>query len=81
MKQILVEIDTDLVKELERVVPAKRRKRSEFIRLAIRKALWDVQERKTQKAYIQIPDSDEPIYFDPNLWETRLPKTKRIKKV
>lgn len=51
MKQILIELDDRSARELERVAPAKRRMRAEFIRLAIRRALDLAQDRVTADAY------------------------------
>ena len=42
MKQLLIEIDEDMATQLERVAPARSRRRSEFIRAAIRRALWEL---------------------------------------
>ena len=44
MKQILVQLDDALAEELERFVPGSSRKRSDFIRKAIARALLDVVE-------------------------------------
>ena len=59
MKQLLVEIDDDMAARLERVAPARSRRRSEFIRQALRTALWAVEEARTAKAYRRTPDSTE----------------------
>lgn len=69
MKQILVEIDERTASELERVAPAKTRKRSEFIRWALRRALWDREERSTRDAYLRNPDQEGGTYLDPRTWE------------
>jgi metal-responsive CopG/Arc/MetJ family transcriptional regulator len=76
MKQILVEIDDQTAAELERVAPARSRKRSEFIRHALRRALWDEEERKTRDAYLSTPDSTE-VYIEPTTWE---PTSKKKRK-
>ena len=41
----------------------------EFIRCAIRQALWDLEERWTAEAYKQQPDSEDEVYLDPRVWE------------
>ncbi len=38
MKHILIDLDDRTARELERVAPAKKRQRAEFLRLAIRRA-------------------------------------------
>lgn len=67
-KQILIQLDEAIAAELERYAPAKSRQRSEFIRLAIRKALMDVRELETAQAYREQPD-DDPVAFDPRTWD------------
>jgi len=69
MKQLLVEVDDELATQLEKVAPARSRRRSEFIRCAIRQALWDLEERWTAEAYKQQPDSEDEVYLDPRVWE------------
>jgi predicted transcriptional regulator len=51
MKQILVELDDRCARDLERVAPAKKRQRAEFIRLAIRRAVDLALDRGTEEAY------------------------------
>ena len=70
MKSLLVEVDDELAGRLERVAPARSRRRSEFVRAAILKALWEAEEQATAEAYARHPDSpDTP--FDPTVWEGR----------
>jgi Arc/MetJ-type ribon-helix-helix transcriptional regulator len=64
-----------LAAELEKVAPGRRRQRSEFIRHAIRKALWDLEEQATAEAYRKQPDSEAEAYLDSRVWEA--PPTKR----
>ena len=71
MKQVLLELDDETAARLDEVAPA--RKRSEFIRAAIRRALLEVQERATEAAYGRHPDT-EPVHFDAALWEVHEPK-------
>ncbi len=67
MKQILVELDDELAQALQKV--AASRGRSQFVRDAIRKALWEREEARTAAAYRAQPDSGEPAYVDPEVWE------------
>ena len=66
MKQLLVQFDDQTSALLERIAPGRSRKRSEFIRRAVARALQDELERRTRAAYETWPD--EPIAFDPNEW-------------
>jgi Arc/MetJ-type ribon-helix-helix transcriptional regulator len=77
MKQLLIEIDEDTVERLEKVAPARSRRRSEFIRAAIRRALWDLEERQTQEAYGRQPDSGDDTYIDPDAWEAEGDRPRR----
>jgi predicted transcriptional regulator len=70
MKSLLVEVDDELAGRLERVAPARSRRRSEFVRSAILKALWEVEEEATAEAYARQPDSSDAA-FDPAVWEVR----------
>jgi hypothetical protein len=69
MKQVLLEIDEALAADLERAVPARSRRRSEFIRQAIRRALWDHDEAATAEAYRRQPDTEAVLTVDPALWD------------
>lgn len=71
MKQILVELDDDVSAKLERIAPGRSRRRSEFIRMAIRRALWDLEEQATTEAYRKHPDSAADTYIDAKVWEPR----------
>jgi metal-responsive CopG/Arc/MetJ family transcriptional regulator len=75
MKQVLVEIDDQTAAELERVAPARSRQRSEFIRRALRRALWDEEERRTREAYLDKPD-DHEAYVEPGAWDAPASKKK-----
>ena len=68
--QILIDLDTRTAARLEKVAPARSRRRSEFVRAAIRKALWEIEERATGRAYADQPDVEPPA-FDPAAWAPR----------
>jgi predicted transcriptional regulator len=67
-KQLIVELDEGLASELERVAPARSRRRSSFVRAALRRALDELVEARMAEAYEAQPDI-EPAHFDPRLWE------------
>lgn len=75
MKSMLIELDDETAERIERVAPGRNRQRSEFVRAAIRRALWDLEERETAEAYGRQPDIGEP-YFEPAVW-TPLAKPRR----
>jgi predicted transcriptional regulator len=76
MKSLLIEVDDELASRLERVAPARSRRRSEFVRAAILKALWEAEEQATAEAYARHPDSPDAA-FDPAVWEGRGASDKR----
>lgn len=76
MKQLIIEIEPEIAEALERVAPARSRRRSEFIRRAIRKALWELEEQATAEAYRRIPDQDPPP-FAAVTWEAAEPPPAR----
>jgi predicted transcriptional regulator len=71
MKQVLLELPDELAEELEQVAPGRERKRSAFLREAVRKALDEVAEARMAAAYREQPDDAEPAYLDPEAWEPR----------
>jgi predicted transcriptional regulator len=79
MKQLLIEVDDDLAAKLEKVAPARSRRRSEFIRCAMRQALWDLEEQKMAEAYKRLPDSETEVYLDPCVWEAH-PQMRAVRK-
>ena len=79
MVQMLIQLDEKLAATLETIAPGKSRKRSEFIRLAIIKAIMEVQDEATREAYERQPDN-EPIYFNPGVWSEARPRQRPRKK-
>jgi len=76
-RQIIVEVDEGTAQELERVAPSRARKRSEFVRRALRQALDAEAERRMADAYRRQPDDAEPELVDPDAWEPPNPPTRR----
>jgi predicted transcriptional regulator len=72
-KQLIVELDDGLAGELERVAPARSRRRSSFVRGALRRALDELAETRMARAYAAQPDV-EPAHFDARLWEPSAPR-------
>ena len=66
MKQILVQLDDRTARQLEEVAPGRSRKRSEFVRGAIARALHEALERRTREAYTKWPD--DAGAFDADEW-------------
>jgi Arc/MetJ-type ribon-helix-helix transcriptional regulator len=72
-RRIIVELDEGTARELERIAPSRARKRSEFVRRALRRALDAEVERRIARAYRQLPDDVRPDRIDPKAWEPRRP--------
>jgi len=58
MKSLLVQLDDPTYRALNRVAPAAKRRRAEFVRTAIRKAIREAEEERTRQAYLEQPDSE-----------------------
>jgi len=56
MQSLLVQLDDPTFEALNRI--AAKRKRAEFVRTAIRKAIRETEEMRTKLAYLQQPDSE-----------------------
>jgi predicted transcriptional regulator len=69
MKQFLVEIDDRCARDLERVAPARERKRAEFVRLALRRAIDLALDRATAEAYLAKPFADDLLPEDLLGWD------------
>jgi predicted transcriptional regulator len=77
MKQVLVEFDDETLARLEKVAPARSRRRSRFIRAAVSRALWELEEQATAEAYRRAPDSSADAYVDAAVWEPERGKRRR----
>jgi hypothetical protein len=69
MKQFLIELDERCARDLERVAPAKKRMRAEFVRLAIRQAIDLAWDRDTAEAYTRVPLPSELTQADLMGWD------------
>ena len=69
--QVLIDLDGAMVRRLNKVAPPQKRKRSEFIREAIRRALNERLEEDMDRAYRENPPRRAEPPFDPATWEHR----------
>jgi hypothetical protein len=58
MKSLLVQLDEPTYRALNRIAPAAKRQRAEFVRTAIRKAIRETEEERTRLAYLNQPDTE-----------------------
>lgn len=82
MKKFLVELDDAAARDLERVAPAAKRLRAEFVRLAIRRALDLALDRRTREAYEALPmrgadETGDALGWDPENLLARPPGPRR----
>ncbi len=78
--QVIVELDAATLKRLNAVAPPKARRRSEFIRSAIRRALDALLETDMEHAYRLHPQDDVEADLDPTTWEAAPTRKKRKQK-
>ena len=58
MKALLVHLDDSTFQGLARVAPAANRRRSQFVREAIRRAVREAEYGRMREAYLAKPDSE-----------------------
>src|SRR5262249_21181006 len=58
MRSISVQIDERTYSALNRIAPAAKRKRAEFIRTAVRRAIREFENERIRQRYLKHPDSD-----------------------
>ena len=51
MSTVQIEVDDELLEKLEKLGAGPSQRKSEFISMAIRKALWELEEKNTAAAY------------------------------
>ena len=59
MKSILIQVDDQIAKGLDRVAPTAKRQRADFIRRALLRAIVEADDEKTRQAYLRKPDSED----------------------
>ena len=59
MPSILIQVDEPLMRSLNKVAPAAKRQRAEFIRQAVREAIRKCEYEQIREAYRLQPDSVE----------------------
>ena len=62
---VQIEVDDEVLEKLEKLGSSP----SGFISMAIRKALWELEEKETSAAYARQPDSEDDAYVDPECWK------------
>jgi predicted transcriptional regulator len=57
MPSILIQLDDSTLKSLNKIAPAARRQRAEFIRQAVKDAIRKREYEQIREAYLRQPDS------------------------
>jgi metal-responsive CopG/Arc/MetJ family transcriptional regulator len=65
MPQILVQFEKSTLDAIDRIAPAAKRRRAEFIREAVKEAIFRKEQAKMRAAYQHQPDSAD----DADTWE------------
>jgi len=73
MTRMTIALADGVVEKLAKVATSRSRRQSEFVATAIRRALWELEEKETAAACTRQPDSDVDAYFDPDVWEPSCP--------
>jgi len=59
MPSILIQLDEPLLRSLNKIAPAAKRQRAEFIREAVKQAIRRREYEQIREAYLKQPDSAE----------------------
>ncbi len=65
MRKILIHFDDATLEAIDRVAPAAKRKRADFIRRAVKDAIFRQESERMREAYRLQPDSVE----DSDVWD------------
>jgi hypothetical protein len=70
MSQVLIDFDEATLRAIDRIAPAAKRKRADFIRRAVKDAIFREETQRMREAYRLQPDSvDESDKWDlPEVW-------------
>ena len=66
MPQVLVHFDESTLKAIDRIAPAAKRQRADFIRKAVKDALFQRETERMREAYRLQPDSAD----DADTWDS-----------
>jgi metal-responsive CopG/Arc/MetJ family transcriptional regulator len=65
MPQVLIQFDEATLRAIDRIAPAAKRKRADFIRKAVKDAIFQRETDRMREAYLRQPDSVE----EAGVWE------------
>jgi metal-responsive CopG/Arc/MetJ family transcriptional regulator len=72
MPSILIQLDEPLLRSLDKIAPAAKRQRAEFIRQAVRDAIRRHEYEQIRQAYLRQPDSadDADDWANAEVWSS-----------
>ncbi len=78
MSQVLIHFDEATLKAIDRIAPAAKRKRADFIRQAVKDAIFRKETERMREAYRIQPDSagDAEVWQLPEEWDESKPESK-----
>ncbi|HYA15954.1 MAG TPA: hypothetical protein VEF06_00740 [Bryobacteraceae bacterium] len=72
MPQILIQFESSTLEAIDRIAPAAKRQRADFIRKAVKDAIFRHEQKKMREAYRLQPDTGEETVWDmPEEWVSR----------
>ncbi len=71
MPQVLVHFDEATLQAIDRVAPAAKRQRADFIRRAVKDALFALETDRMREAYRLQPDTSDgaDVWEQPEVWK------------
>jgi metal-responsive CopG/Arc/MetJ family transcriptional regulator len=70
MEKILVQFEAATLEAIDRIAPAAKRQRADFIRKAVKDAIFRHEQQRIREAYLIKPDSSEDASWDlPEEWK------------
>ena len=57
MQKVLIQFEDATLEAIDRIAPAAKRKRAEFIRSAVKDAIFRYEQERMREAYCLMPDS------------------------
>ena len=71
MPQVLIHFDEATLQAIDRIAPAAKRKRADFIRKAVKDAIFQRETERMREAYRLQPDSGEEAgtWYSPEEWK------------
>jgi metal-responsive CopG/Arc/MetJ family transcriptional regulator len=72
MQKVLIQLEDSTLRAIDRIAPAAKRKRAEFIRNAVKDAIFRYEQERMREAYRRQPDSAQEAdsWDQPEEWKS-----------